>query len=182
MTAFENWFKNIVSRWEGNISNRPRNEDPAGFTNHGVTIGTWKAGGAKVLGKEPTLETLKKITFNDAQAIAKSMYWDRYKVDTVKREDLKPVVAESYWMGGGISSLGFKSISALNTANPSLQTVLDNRLKYLKKLSNYEANKNGWNNRLKTTFDVCSKLLSPAGVSSIVILLILILIVWKSQN
>jgi len=158
-SIFENWFDGIIRKWEGGIANRPAAEDPGGYTNHGITISTWQNGGAKLLGKPATVDALSKITWDDAKKIAYQMYWIRNGVNNVKNKAFRPIVMDSFWLGGGMKSLGYNSITALNNAvNETVEKLYQKRLLFLQKLSNWNYNKGGWTSRLNDIKAMGSKI------------------------
>lgn len=169
---FNDWFDGVIQKWEGGVSNRSKDADPAGLTVHGVTIATWKNGGAKLLGQQPTPEDLLNLDWNGAKKIAYVLFWNKNNVSSVKNPNAQPIVADSLWLGGGLRSLGANSISDLNNQNLSISDLINKRLSYLSKLKNYPQNETGWKNRLQSLLDVASKNESPIG------LLILILIAF----
>lgn len=152
--AFESWFTNVIRKWEGGSAERDPKDDPGGFTRHGVTIGYWQQKAASILGKPPTREALNQITWEDAKKIAYQGFWLGRKINTIKNAAFRPVVADTYWLGGGITSLGYPSIAALNIAKfETVKGLYDKRLAHLKKLSNWSANKNGWKNRMDSVLE-----------------------------
>jgi len=156
---FEKWFDGIIKKWEGGIANRPPEEDPGGYTNHGVTIGTWKNGGAKLLARPATVAALSQITWDDAKKIAYHMYWLANKVNQVKNPAFRPIVMDSFWLGGGMKSLGYNSVAGLNAAlNETVDKLYKKRLLFLQKLSNWNTNKGGWTSRLNDIKAMGSKI------------------------
>lgn len=156
--AFEEWFTNVIRKWEGGSAERDPKDDPGGFTRHGVTIGHWISNGAKIIGKPPTKEALNTITWDDAKKIAYVDFWVKKKINTIANSSFRPIVADTYWLGGGISSLGYPSIAALN--KNKLETVsglFNKRMNYLKSLKNWDANKNGWANRMNSVIESAKK-------------------------
>jgi len=146
--VFEKWWTNIIRKWEGGVANRPPEEDPGGYTKHGITIGYWKDKGAKILGRPATLAALSAITWDDAKKIAYQGFWIGDKINTVVNPAFRPFVADAYWLGGRMSSLGYASIAALNRNKlETVQNLYNKRMAYLKKLSNWQYNKGGWTNR-----------------------------------
>lgn len=156
--VFELWNEYILTPWEGGIANRPLKDDPGGFTNKGVTIGIWREWAPKLFGIEGTETSLRKITVQQAKTIAYHVFWKFYGIDKVNNPALKLLIADSVWGGGGYPSLGYSSgnisqrIAQINTDSqndPNLfDTMVQRRLNYLRSLKNYQANKNGWENRI----------------------------------
>lgn len=180
-SQFNAWYNTIIASksGEGGISNRSLKDDPGGLTNHGITLKVFQTSGAKLVNLPPTKEGLMQLTAPQAGVIAKNLYWDRYKIDTIVNHKFQPIVADSYFNGGGINSLGFKNISALNGSNVSVSQLLNNRLAYLKKLSNWDANKNGWTDRLNKLASLADSI-GSGNLTVIVLILIAGILLWKS--
>lgn len=171
--AFKAWFNEVIRKWEGGTAERDIKADSGGLTRHGVTIGYWINKAHKIVGKPPTREGLMSISWNDAEKIAYQDFWLSKKINTIANKSFRPIVADTYWLGGGISSLGYPSIAALN--NNKLETargLYNKRLAHLKNLSNWDYNKNGWTNRMKSVLNAAlsmsnnkTKLLLFGGVA-----------------
>ncbi len=143
--AFESWYTNVIRKWEGGAAERDPKDDPGGLTKHGVTIGYWTKTAHKIVNKPATREGLLSINWDDAKKIAYQDFWVKKKINTIENKGFRPFVADAYWLGGGMPSLGYSSITALNKNKFETVTGLYNkRLKYLKSLDNWEPNKNGW--------------------------------------
>lgn len=175
---FEAWYK-ILAPSEGGISNRSKSADPAGLTNRGITIGTFKRVALPLLGVQPTEANLRILTSDQAKYIAYKEYWIKTGVPSALPL-YRTILADSFFLGGGIKSLGYTTISSLNLAKPSLSIIAGNRLKYLKSLKNWEANKNGWSTRLQNIVGKSVKFTSENLGSSIIILLVLSVIIFIS--
>ena len=157
--AFISWFTNVIRKWEGGTAERNPKDDPGGLTTHGVTIKYWQDKAHKIIGAPPTREALMKISWDDAKKIAYQDFWLGKKINTIKNAAFRPFVADTYWLGGGINSLGYPTITALNNAKlESVQGLYNKRLAWLKKLSNWEANKNGWTNRMNSVLATAKSL------------------------
>ncbi|KAB2915129.1 MAG: hypothetical protein F9K23_11585 [Bacteroidetes bacterium] len=156
--VFELWNEYILKEWEGGIADRPLRDDPGGLTNRGVTIAVWREWAPKLFGIPGNETTLRQLTEAQAKRVAYEIYWKFYGIDKVNNPAIKMLLADSVWGGGGYSSLGYKTgtyaqraglINKDNQANPRLFDLLvQRRLAYLRSLSNYQANKNGWENRV----------------------------------
>ena len=66
---------------EGGISNHPN--DYGGYTNKGITFGTFKEFSKKDLGIEPTLHNLKNLTKEQAAIIYKKRFWEVIQADKI---------------------------------------------------------------------------------------------------
>lgn len=156
--VFELWNEYILKEWEGGIADRPLRDDPGGLTNKGVTIAVWRQWAHKLFGITGNETTLRQITEAQAKRVAYEIYWKFYGIDKVTNPAIKLLLADSVWGGGGYNSLGYKTgtyaqraaqINKDNQASPNLFTMLvQRRLAYLRSLSNYAVNKNGWENRV----------------------------------
>lgn len=174
---FINWAKTVLSKAiEGGISNRSLKDDPGGLTNRGVTFSVFKRVAKKTLGIEPTVENFYKLTEPQAQAIGYADYWLANHTDKVK-PIYQIIYMDSVWHGGGIKSLGYADINSLNNSNATIQQIGINRLNYLKKLKNWEANKNGWINRLTAITGISSKNLTTGNISITLLVLIVIFLI-----
>jgi len=159
MSAFDLYFDNVIKKWEGGTGERPANEDTGGLTVHGVTIGYWLNGANKIVNKPATRAGLLSLTWDEAKKISKIDFWDKRKINTILNPALRPFVSDAYWLGGGLASLGFSSISALNRSIFTTPTDLYNaRMKYLRSLKNWEYNKNGWTNRINDVLKTAKKI------------------------
>ena len=64
----------IILRHEGGYVNR--SDDKGGPTKHGITLTTWKAYAKQDLGIEPTWDSLKSMTEQQAETIYFNRYWE----------------------------------------------------------------------------------------------------------
>jgi lysozyme family protein len=157
--AFNKWFDGVIKKWEGGAALRPKSEDPGGLTNHGVTLKYWQREAHNYVNQPPTAEALLNISWDDARKIAYNGFWLKQKINSVHNSALRPVVADAYWLGGGLKSLGYSSIGALNKdllAGPS--KLYNRRMAYLKSLSNWGPNAKGWTSRVNDVYKISHKL------------------------
>ena len=157
--TFNAWFDQVIKRWEGGAAERPKEEDSGGLTNHGVTIGYWQKEAHKYVNAPPTREALLQITWDDARIIAWKGFWLKHKINQVRNQALQPFVADSYWLGGKLKSLGYPSLQALNrdlTATPG--KLYRKRLAWLKTLKNWSFNSAGWTNRMNSVLKLGKKI------------------------
>jgi lysozyme family protein len=140
MANFEKYFPTLVE-WEGAaFENVPG--DNGGPTKYGVILSEWIAQGwDKDNDGDIDVEDLKKINANDAQAIAKSHYWDRLNGDLINNQSIAAFIVD-FAYNCGVSTaakktqevlgldqdgkLGPHSVSAINEAD---QEDLFNKLK-----------------------------------------------------
>ncbi|MDR0823903.1 MAG: peptidoglycan domain protein [Prevotella sp.] len=114
MAKIEEWIP-IVKEVEGGYVNNPN--DKGGETNMGITIGTWKQAGhdtstriavVKVGNKAYTNATksLYEMTDEQWEAIAKPMYWDRWRADEINNQSIANLVVDWLW-GSGIYGIKY---------------------------------------------------------------------------
>jgi lysozyme family protein len=143
---FEAWHKILVPS-EGKIANRPKWQDTGGLTNMGITFVRFQTIFAVFLGVPATIESFMNLTREQEKSIAYKFYWKDVGVPSAL-PIYRIILADSFFLGGGVRSLGYTTIAGLNASKSTLQTVANNRLNYLKSLKNWESNKNGWTTRL----------------------------------
>lgn len=147
-------------------SNNPN--DAGGATMIGVTLATYKQ---YCKGKglpQPSVDDLKKIQYQTWLVILKSLYWDKWKADTIDNQSIANMLVDWAWLSGkngiiipqrllGVTQdgiVGPKTIQAINDRDS--KTFFDQlykaRLKYIDDIiTNRPANKvfkTGWLNRL----------------------------------
>lgn len=147
-------------------SNNPN--DAGGATMIGVTLATYKQ---YCKGKglpQPSADDLKKIQYQTWLVILKSLYWDKWKADTIDNQSIANMLVDWVWLSGkngiiipqrllGVTQdgiVGPKTIQAINDRDS--KTFFDQlykaRLKYIDDIiTNRPANKvfkTGWLNRL----------------------------------
>jgi lysozyme family protein len=153
---FQNWYK-IIRKFEGGISDRPKNEDPGGLTNRGVTYKSYiTEKWYKIVNKGTSIDEFLKLTEDETQKIAYEGIWKPYKIDLINSPYKKILAMDSIWGGGGLRSLGVKNIAELNATKLTDKQLIENRWKYMKSLKNFEYNKNGWFNRLNGLLKITS--------------------------
>ncbi|WMW80935.1 glycosyl hydrolase 108 family protein [Undibacterium cyanobacteriorum] len=75
--------------------------DPGGATNKGVTFGTFKIYAERVLGIEPSLQNLRRLSNDQAGRIYKAEYWDALRGDDIAHQLLANIVFDFYVNAGG---------------------------------------------------------------------------------
>lgn len=88
----------FILSWEGGFVNDPA--DRGGATNKGVTIASFKSWRKSKGLPEPTVEDLKKLTDEEAIAIMKEKYWDRWKADQIKDQSIANILVDWVWGSG----------------------------------------------------------------------------------
>lgn len=157
----------IILKWEGGFVNDP--DDLGGATNKGVTIATYtqyrKNNGLPL----PTVDELKSMRHHEWVTILKTMYWNRWKADSIVNQSVANILVDWVWASGvhGIKRpqrmLGVKDDGAVGTITlgalnsyPNQQLLFDrikaDRVTYineicLKRPANNKFKK-GWLNRL----------------------------------
>jgi lysozyme family protein len=91
MARFEDFLSHLLLL-EGGWSDHPK--DPGGATNMGITKRTFDAVARPLLGIEPTLDNLRRLTREQASLIYRRIYWDKLGVEELRDED--QVLAEIY--------------------------------------------------------------------------------------
>jgi lysozyme family protein len=92
-------FLPIVLKFEGGFADDPA--DPGGATNLGITFKTFSGCAEKILNVQPTLETLRSLTDNQAGAIYQALYWNAVQGDDMPLQDLANIVCDFYVNAGG---------------------------------------------------------------------------------
>jgi len=146
---------------EGGVSDRPLSADPGGFTSRGVTqkvYDQWRS-----LRKLPP-KSVRGITAQEVAAITKANYWNPVQGDKLPSGVDYAVVDFAFNSGAaqaakelqrvlGVTAdgvIGLGTLKALSKADPKrvINGLCDRRLAFMKKLKNWNANKNGWTNRV----------------------------------
>lgn len=160
--------------YEGGFADRPLGDDPGGATNRGITLATYRRY-CKDLGKpEPTISDLKALDGETQCAIAAKYYWNPIKGDALPG-GVDMYLADFAFMSGGAvkvlqrdvlgfagsdvdGDIGPKTLAAVKAMDPKtcLQNLHSARLEYLRGLSNYAANKSGWERRCVDLFQSAS--------------------------
>ena len=149
---FETWFKKAM-KWEGGIADRPKQADPVGLTNKGITykyfvLGNW----GKHINKPSNSETFYNLTDSEVGKIAKAEFWNRFKIDKIV-PSLQILAMDTVWGSGSLKSLGAKNYIELNklAENHNLEYFKEKRKAYLEGLKNAKYNA-GWFNRLEDIY------------------------------
>jgi len=121
MNTYSKAYLLFVWGKEGGWADRPRNEDPGGKTNRGVTIGTWQALAPKLLGIAGTEDTLRKITFTQFETIFRYYYNAATYDGSINSVPVAEWATELQWASGGVWDLQ----RAYNTLNPQNRITVD---------------------------------------------------------
>lgn len=73
----------FILKWEGGFVNDP--DDLGGATNMGITIATYRVYRKRKGLPEPTVDDLKHLSNDEWIDVLKSLYWDKWKADQIKK-------------------------------------------------------------------------------------------------
>lgn len=158
---------------EGGFSRRPTKEDPGGPTNMGITLDTFRDAM-----DDPSLQSthLGAMSKAKAQEIYKEMYWDPIRADKLPA-GLDYMVfdfAVNSGPGRAVMELqmildtkpdgvvGMKTLNAIKRYPGGLSHLMykyaHERLEFMRALSNWKYNKNGWTKRVETVLEEAKRL------------------------
>lgn len=139
----------FIKKWEGGFVNDPA--DRGGATNMGVTMATFEAYCRRKAYPRPTIERLKKLSEIEWVDILKTMYWDRWKADSINSQKVANILVDWVWGSGshGISIpqrllgvkvdgiVGVNTLRALNSQDPDkfFQSVFDARKQFFQDIT-----------------------------------------------
>lgn len=157
-------LKPFILRWEGGYINDQA--DLGKQTNKGVTLSTYRS----VFGKNKTVSDLKKITDEQWEFIFKKFYWDKWKADYIKDQNVANILVDWIWCSGsyGINIpqrvlgvyvdgiVGSKTIAAINARDGRelFDTIKQERKDFIDRICQTRPQnrkfKNGWMNRINS--------------------------------
>ena len=157
-------LKPFILRWEGGYINDQA--DLGKQTNKGVTLSTYRS----VFGKNKTVSDLKKITDEQWEFIFKKFYWDKWKADDIKDQNVANILVDWLWCSGsyGIKIpqrvlgvyvdgiVGSKTIAAINARDGRelFDTIKQERKDFIDRICQTRPQnrkfKNGWMNRINS--------------------------------
>ena len=157
-------LKPFILRWEGGYINDQA--DLGKQTNKGVTLSTYRS----VFGKNKTVSDLKKITDEQWEFIFKKFYWDKWKADNIKDQNVANILVDWLWCSGsygikipqrvlGVSAdgiVGSKTIAAINARDGRelFDTIKQERKDYIDRICQKRTQnrkfKKGWLNRINS--------------------------------
>ena len=157
-------LKPFILRWEGGYINDQA--DLGKQTNKGVTLSTYRS----VFGKNKTVSDLKKITDEQWEFIFKKFYWDKWKADDIKDQNVANILVDWLWCSGsyGIKIpqrvlgvyvdgiVGSKTIAAINARDGRelFDTIKQERKYYIDRICQTRPQnkkfKKGWLNRINS--------------------------------
>jgi lysozyme family protein len=97
MANFSTYFPTLLKH-EGGFVNHPK--DPGGATNKGVTFQTFKLNAKPLLGIEPTLDSLKALSDEQALKIYRVKYWAPVCGDEIKSQRIAEFLFDFYVNAG----------------------------------------------------------------------------------
>ena len=157
-------LKPFILRWEGGYINDQA--DLGKQTNKGVTLSTYRS----VFGKNKTVSDLKKITDDQWEFIFKKYYWDKWKADDIKDQNVANILVDWVWASGayGIKIpqrvlgvdvdgiVGPKTIAAVNARDGRelFDKIKQERKDFIDRICQTRPQnrkfKNGWMNRINS--------------------------------
>ena len=154
----------FILRWEGGFVNDK--DDLGGATNMGVTLATYRS----VFGSKKTAKDLKRMTRVQWGVIFKKFYWDKWKADDIKDQNVANILVDWLWCSGsygikipqrvlGVSAdgiVGSKTIAAINARDGRelFDTIKQERKDFIDRICLTRPQnrkfKNGWLNRINS--------------------------------
>ena len=154
----------FILRWEGGFVNDK--DDLGGATNMGVTLATYRS----VFGRKKTAKDLKRMTMVQWGIIFKKLYWDKWKADNIKDQNVANILVDWLWCSGsygikipqrviGVSAdgiVGSKTIAAINARDGRelFDTIKQERKDFIDRICQTRPQnrkfKNGWLNRINS--------------------------------
>lgn len=157
-------LKPFILKWEGGFVNDKN--DLGGCTNKGVTLSTFRS----VYGQNKTMNDLKSITDEQWEHIFKTCYWDKWKADEIKDQNVANMLVDWTWCSGaygikipqrvlGVSVdgvVGGKTIAAVNAKDGKalFKALKEERIAYIDRICQTRPQnkkfRNGWLNRINS--------------------------------
>lgn len=154
----------FILRWEGGFVNDK--DDLGGATNMGVTLDTYRS----VFGSKKTVNDLKRMTRVQWGIIFKKFYWDKWKADDIKDQNVANILVDWIWSSGsygikipqrvlGVSVdgiVGSKTIAAINARDGRelFDTIKQERKDFIERICQKRPQnkkfKKGWLNRINS--------------------------------
>ena len=143
-------------------------DDNGGATMVGITIGTYRSYCRYRGQKTPSVQDLKNMPYKVWRDVVYSMYWNKWKADTIQDQSVANMVVDWVWHSGaatikkvqtllGVTAdgiVGPKTVTALNNAKDIKTKVYNARKAYfeaiIKKNPSQKKWFNGWMNRLNS--------------------------------
>ena len=154
----------FILKWEGGFVYDK--DDLGGATNRGVTLATYRS----VFGNKKTANDLKRMTQAQWGVIFKKYYWDKWKADDIKDQNVANILVDWLWCSGsygikipqkvlGVSIdgiVGTKTIAAINARDGRdlFDTIRQERKDYIDSICQARPQnkkfKKGWLNRINS--------------------------------
>lgn len=154
----------FIIKWEGGFVNDK--DDLGGATNMGVTLATYRS----VFGIKKTVNDLKRMTMVQWGVIFKKYYWDKWKADDIKDQNVANILVDWVWASGayGIKIpqrilgvdvdgiVGSKTIAAVNARDGRdlFDTIKQERKDFIERICQTRPQnikfKKGWLNRINS--------------------------------
>lgn len=154
----------FILKWEGGFVNDK--DDLGGATNMGVTLATYRS----VFGSKKSAKDLKRMTRVQWGVIFKKYYWDKWKADDIKDQNVANILVDWFWCSGsygikitqqvlGVSVdgiVGSKTIAAINARDcrELFDTIKQERKDYIDRICQARPQnkkfKKGWLNRINS--------------------------------
>lgn len=145
--------------------------DNGGATMVGITIGTYRSYCRYKGWKTPSVQDLKNMPYKMWRDIVYTMYWNKWKADTINDQSVANMVVDWVWHSGaatikkvqallGVTAdgiVGPKTVAALNNAKDINNKIYQSRKAYfeaiVKKNPSQKKWLKGWMNRLNSVYN-----------------------------
>lgn len=145
--------------------------DNGGATMIGVTIGTYRSYCRYKGWKTPSVQDLKNMPYKVWRDVVYTMYWNKWKADTIQNQSVANMVVDWVWHSGaatikrvqailGLTQdgiVGPKTIAAINNCNDIVDKIYTARKAYfeaiVKKNPSQKKWLKGWMNRLNSIYN-----------------------------
>lgn len=154
----------FILKWEGGYVNDK--DDLGGATNKGVTLATFRS----VYGQSMTVNNLKNITERQWEHIFKTCYWDKWRADEIKDQNVANILVDWVWASGaygikipqkllGVTIdgiVGAKTIAAVNARDGKtlFNAIKEERIAFIDRICQTRPQnkkfKKGWLNRINS--------------------------------
>lgn len=145
--------------------------DTGGATMVGITIGTYRSYCRYKGWKTPSINDLKNMPYKIWRDIVYTMYWNKWKADTIADQSIANMVVDWVWHSGastikkvqqllGVTAdgiVGPKTVTALNNDNDIKNKVYQARKQYFEAIVRKNPSQKkwlkGWMNRLNSVYN-----------------------------
>ncbi len=152
-------------KWEGGYANDP--DDTGGPSMRGVTIATYREYCRRVGKPVPTVNDLKKISYEEIVDLADKLFWSKIMGNRIKNQSIANLCFDSVW-GSGLGYIkviqrvlgvqvdgifGPNTLAKMNNWNPQsdlFERLWKRRKTYFEGCSTAWKYLNGWMNRLRS--------------------------------